>query len=222
MTVTVLALLGGAAAGRLCGGRLRHVAGHPLRSVWVLAVGFVLMQASGRVAVGAAATVVSLAGYACLLGFVARNPTLAGMGIVAVGLVANAAVIGINGGMPVRPAAVVAARLAPADEVADVDYGRLHHAQSPGDHLVWLDDRIPVPELHQVLSFGDLVIAMGVADVVAHLCQPRRRRTAGPRPSGSPPVVAAAATPDTHPDGSGTGPDPHVSSDRRPESDVRR
>ena len=194
MTVTVLASVAGAVAGRLSGGRLRHVAGHPLRTAWLLVVGFVLMQASGRLALGAAATVVALAGYACLLGFVARNPTVTGMGILALGLVANAAVIGVNRGMPVRPVAVVAADLAGPDELDAVDYGRLHHAEGPGDDLVWLDDRIPLPELHQVLSFGDLVIAMGVADVVAHLCHPRRRRPAG---AGQPSDGAVATTPPT-------------------------
>ena len=178
MTFTVLALVGGTAAGLLSGGRLRHVAGHPLRAAWLLAVGFVLLEASGHLALGRAATMGALAGYVCLFAFCGRNPTVIGMGIVALGLAANAAMIGVNGGMPVHPGAVVAARIADVDEVAAVDYGPLHHAEHPTDHLSWLDDRIPLPELHQVLSFGDLVLALGVADVMAHLCHPRRRRPA--------------------------------------------
>jgi len=180
MTFTVLAVIGGLAIGLVTGGRLRHLAGHQLRSVWLLATGVVVLAGSDRLAHGPAATVAALVGYGCLVAVAVVNPTVIGMGVVAVGLAANALVIGVNGGMPVHRDAVVAARMADPSQVAFLSYGPLHHEERPGGHLGLLDDRIPVPELHQVLSFGDLVLGVGVADVVAHFCHPRRRRRARP------------------------------------------
>lgn len=186
MTFTVLALVAGVTIGYLTGGRLRHVAGHPLRSWWLVVAGFVLQAAVTRADLGWLGTAGLLAGYGCLLAFAAVNRALVGMGVVALGLAANALVIGLNGGMPVRPAAVVAAHIAGRPRLAGIDYGRLHHRETAGDRFPWLDDLIPVPELHQVLSFGDLVLAVGVGDVVVHLLHRRRRRSPAAPGSGVP------------------------------------
>jgi hypothetical protein len=168
MALTVLALLVGGLIGLCTGGRPRYVAQHHVRAWWLLILGVALQIAAARLDVGgqAAGNSAVVLGYICLLTFAAFNRSLVGMGIVAVGLAANALVIGINGGMPVRAAAVAAAR---------VDYGRLHHPEGPGDRLRWLGDAIPARQLHLVVSFGDLILAVGVADVVAHLLHRRRR-----------------------------------------------
>jgi hypothetical protein len=168
MALTVLALLVGGLIGLCTGGRPRYVSQHRVRAWWLLLVGVLLEFAAARLDLGSPGTGNALVvlGYLSLLAFAAFNRSLVGMGVVAVGLAANALVIGINGGMPVRPAAVAAAR---------VDYGRLHHAEGPGDRLSWLGDVIPARRLHLVLSFGDLILAVGVADVVVHLLHRRRR-----------------------------------------------
>jgi hypothetical protein len=168
MALTVLALLVGGVIGLCTGGRPRFVAQHQVRAWWLLLVGILLQFTAAKVDVGGAAmgNAIVVVGYVSLLAFAAFNRSLVGMGTVAVGLAANALVIGINGGMPVRPAAVAAAR---------VEYGRLHHAEGPGDRLSWLGDVIPARQLHLVVSFGDLILAVGVADVVAHLLHRRRR-----------------------------------------------
>jgi len=179
MTFTVLALAIGAAIGLCAGGRPRNISAHPVRAWWLLIVGVALQAAGSRVGGGAAGTLGFLATYACLLAFAAKNRTLIGMGIIAVGLGANALVIGLNGGMPVRAEAVVAAHISDQQGLAGVAYGHRHHRERSRDRLRWLGDIIPLPELHQVLSFGDVVLAVGVADVMAHLLQPRRRRRHG-------------------------------------------
>ncbi len=168
MALTVLALVVGGLIGLCTGGRPRYIAQHHVQAWWLLLLGVVLQLAAARVDLGSPGVnnAAVLAGYVCLLMFAAMNRSLVGMGIVVVGLAANALVIGINGGMPVRPAAVAAAH---------VDYGRLHHAEGPGDRLSWLGDVIPARRLHLVLSFGDLILAVGVADVVAHLLHRRGR-----------------------------------------------
>jgi hypothetical protein len=179
MIFTALAIAAGVAAGLLTGGRPRYAAGHPVRNWWLLAAGFVLQAGVARFDLGPLAAISLLAGYGCLLAFAFRNRTLVGMGVVAAGLAANALVIGLNGGMPVRPAAVVAAHITDEQGLATVDYGHRHHAEGSGDHLSWLGDTLPVSPLHEVLSFGDLILAVGAADVVAHLLHPRRRRLVG-------------------------------------------
>jgi Family of unknown function (DUF5317) len=179
MTFTVLALVVGAAIGHLTGGRLRHVAGHPLRAWSLLVAGFLLQAATTRLDLGLIGTVTLLAGYVCLLAFALVNRALIGVGVVVVGLAANAIVISANGGMPVRGRAVVAAHIAAGSELSGLDYGHLHHRESGGDRLRSLGDIVPVPQIHQVLSFGDLVLAVGVADVVVHLFRPRRRPRRG-------------------------------------------
>jgi hypothetical protein len=175
MTLTVGALAVGAAIGLLTGGCLRHVAGRRLSGWWLLLGGLVLSQAAARMDLGVTGTVWLVAGYACLLAFAAMNRTLVGMGIVALGLAANTVVIAANGGMPVRSGAVVSAGIVDGSTAGSIDYGRLHHLEGKADRLGWLGDIIPVRPFHEVLSFGDLVLAVGAADVVAHLLHRRRR-----------------------------------------------
>jgi hypothetical protein len=179
MAFTVLALVVGAAIGHLAGGRLRHVTGHPLRAWSLLVAGFLLQAAAARLDLGAIGAVALFASYVCLLAFALVNWALIGMGVVVVGLAANGLVILVNGGMPVRGRAVVAAHIAAESQLFGVDYGRLHHREGSGDKFRSLGDIVPVPQIHQVLSFGDLVLAVGVADVVVHLFRPRRRQRRG-------------------------------------------
>jgi hypothetical protein len=192
MIFTVGALLVGAAVGLLSGGRLRYVAAHRLVDGWLLVAGVVLHVAAGRFDLGPVGTLSLLAGYGCLLAFAALNRTLIGIGIVAIGLVANALVITLNGAMPVRTSAVVAAQLTDRPGLATLDYGRLHRREQPGDHFRALGDIIPVPRIHEVMSFGDLILAIGVADLVAHLFHPKHRRRPRPTVPPLPPLVASS------------------------------
>ena len=86
----------------------------------------------------------------------------------------------LNGGMPVRPSAVVAAHLASPLTEPLLGYGHRHHRERPGDRLAFLADIIPIPEFHEVVSFGDLILAVGVADTAAHLTHAGRRRVRVP------------------------------------------
>jgi hypothetical protein len=84
------------------------------------------------------------------------------MVLVAFGLFANATVITLNGGMPVRGL--------PAGATA----GARHHGERPGDHLTALADVVHLAPLHETVSPGDLVLSLGVATVVVGLMRPRR------------------------------------------------
>jgi hypothetical protein len=135
----------------------------------------------------------SLAG---LIVFALRNRALLGMSIVALGLGANLAVVVLNDGMPVRREALVSAGLASADEVDRVEISGVQRLERDSDRLVFLGDVIPLPETEQVLSFGDLVILVGLADVAANLLLARRRPSAGAddrtdEPDAPPPAPVA-------------------------------
>lgn len=175
MLFTAVAVLLGLAIGLLGGGRLRHLGERTFRGVPFLVVGVGLQLLSAFVADVAVALV--LLSYAALVVFCVLNLRLVGMGVVLVGLLMNTVVITANGGMPVRRSAVVAARIADDDELPDIRLTGKRHFQDDDDRLMFLADIVPVPELREVLSFGDIVMSVGVGAVLAHLLRPPRRRS---------------------------------------------
>lgn len=112
-----------------------------------------------------------IASYALILAFCARNLVLRGMGIVLIGIACNALVIGLNQGMPVK--------LPP--EWRDQSWTQAtvkHHPQQHGEKLLILTDIIILKHPYDtVMSFGDLILAVGLCDVAYHASRnPRRRR----------------------------------------------
>jgi hypothetical protein len=111
-----------------------------------------------------------VASYVLVIGFCLRNLDKRGMGVLIIGVLANALAIVVNQGMPVD---------VPAEWLADGSYEETvkHHAQGPDDTLIVLTDIIVLPSpFDTVISFGDLVMLVGVADVVFHASR-RARRT---------------------------------------------
>ena len=119
--------------------------------------------------------------YLLLIGFCAANLTLKGMTVVAVGIALNALVITINGGMPIRTDSGFQATVK-------------HHAEGPSDSLTFLGDIIVLRPLNQALSFGDLIMLVGLVDVLFHRSRPAggRRRLMVPEPAVLEPIEAAA------------------------------
>jgi hypothetical protein len=109
-------------------------------------------------------------GYALLAGFALLNHRHAGLVLVAAGLLANLLVIGVDGGMPVRglPAGV------PVDG--------LHHGLSAGDSLTGLSDTVRLAPLHEIVSPGDLLVALGGAVAVFSWLEPGPARPGRLRP----------------------------------------
>jgi hypothetical protein len=179
MLTAAAAGLVGLVVGLATGGRTVHVAEHRVRS-WGLLVGAVTLQSVAQVGPDGLALAAYLVSYGLLGAFAVRNLHLVGIGLVATGLALNAGVMLVNGGMPVRPSAA---------EAAGVEaLGAAHHLEGAGDVLMPLADVIPFGLTGEVLSFGDLVFAVGLADVVAHALRPRPQRSAHrrPRAGGSP------------------------------------
>jgi uncharacterized protein DUF5317 len=143
--------------------------------VGLLVAGVISQLLAGRFEGNAAMALVvtSLAG---LVAFSIANLHLTGMGVMTIGLGVNLFAIMINGGMPVSARAIVAADIVPAADVAHVELRGARHLERPSDSIVVLGDIIPVGG--QVVSFGDLIIAVATADVIAHLVRRQRLRQA--------------------------------------------
>jgi hypothetical protein len=117
-----------------------------------------------------------VASYVLILAFAARNLVIRGMGIVFIGIACNALVITVNQGMPFKVPV----------EWRNESWTKptvKHHLQQSDDKLRFLSDIIVVKEpFDSVLSFGDLILAVGLCDVAYNVSRkPKRRR---PSPSG--------------------------------------
>ena len=178
-----VAIAAGVVLGLARGGRLANLAETSFR-LWPLLLSGLLVQASAAFVEGAAVPLI-LVSYGFLLLFAAANFHHAGMGIVLVGIALILAVIAANGGMPVRADAIVAAGVVERpDQIAELDFDPKRHLETPDDRLTFLGDMIPVPLAKEVLSFGDVIMSVGVADVIVHLLRRRPR----PRPDLGVPI----------------------------------
>jgi hypothetical protein len=164
--VVTLALALGVAL--LTGGRLTHVLETRLRATWALFLALALQIAldlfwsdGGN---GMSRVLLALS-YALLVGFCLANVANKGMTVVALGIALNGLVITVNGGMPVR---------------TDPGFRETakHHAERPSDSLTFLGDIIVLRPLSQALSFGDLIMLVGLVDVLVRRSRPipTRRR----------------------------------------------
>lgn len=173
----VVAIVLGVSVGLALGGRFQRLGAASFRGSPLLVIG-VGVQVLAAFVGGRWGLTLVLASLALLGSFALTNLHLGGMGLVFLGVAMNLVVMTHNGGMPVRPAAVVAAGLATPEEVATLDLGTKRHLERPDDQLMVLADVLPVPVVHEVLSFGDLVMSVGVASVLVNLLRPRGRHVA--------------------------------------------
>jgi len=112
-----------------------------------------------------------IASYVLIIGFIGRNLVLRGMGVVLIGVLCNFVVIAANQGMPVDVPAAWANEEWMQPSVK-------HHPQQTDDRLRFLSDIIVLREpFDAVLSFGDLILAVGLADVAFHASRRRRPRS---------------------------------------------
>jgi hypothetical protein len=112
--------------------------------------------------------------YALILAFCLANFSTKGFGVIAVGIAMNALVIGLNQGMPTVPIG--------NDEDGkrvekEIEQTVKHRPEADDDLLTILDDRIVLPEpFDAVVSFGDLVVSVGICELVYFGSRRKRRR----------------------------------------------
>lgn len=177
MSFTVVAVAVGVLLGLATGGRPSNVSRRALRLVWLLTVSALLQVAAEVFDVTATiGLTMALVSYVGLSTFAVANIRLVGMPVVFVGLVANLTVISVNGGMPVRESSIVASHAATRPEIAALDFGAKRHLSTSDDTLTALGDIIPVRVTGEVVSFGDLILAFGVANVIFRLLKPLQRQ----------------------------------------------
>ena len=95
--------------------------------------------------------------------FLLLNKRIPGMLVVGLGLLLNTIVITANQAMPVSPSAAATAGIEPPPSISD---DLKHERLDSETQLGWLGDVIPVPGVKEVLSLGDIVLALGAARLV--------------------------------------------------------
>lgn len=172
MGFTLVALVVGFGIALGTGGRLRHLRGRSFRA-WPLLPAALLLQFALEADGVPIPFALLLVSYAMLLVFGVLNLRHTGMWLIVLGFALNGVVILVDHGMPVSHSALRSLHY--QHRISEVK----HHEQDAAGHrdrLLFLADIIPVPPIHQVLSFGDMVLSVGLVDLLFHLVRPVRRR----------------------------------------------
>src|SRR3954447_654185 len=170
MRILLIAVGVGFVVALLFGGRFRYLAGRALRFWFLLPLGLALQIAAAGSGGSTWPFVLVLVSFACLFGFAVANLGVTGFWMIALGLFLNASVIGLNHGMPIGSKA-----LSHTGNNVGV-FAALHHTQRGSDTLLILGDAVPISPIGEVVTFGDLILAVGIADVIVHLMRPPKRR----------------------------------------------
>lgn len=154
----------------LRGGRLSNLADIRLRAWWLLFLGFGMQAVPGFLPAGTpwARTVgvgLVLASYLPLVALVWLNRRQPGMWLAGVGIMMNFSVIAANGGMPVLPEA---AYLAGATGEFNLENDYKHVLLGQHTRMAFLADVIPIRVLRQVISLGDVFLAVGLGQFLEH------------------------------------------------------
>ncbi len=164
----------------LRGGRLSNLGDIELKAWWLLIIGFALQAATGFLpdtnwAEGLALAMV-LISFVLLMVLVVLNRSKPGMWLAGIGVLMNFTVIALNGGMPVLAGA---AEVASGFTVSVPDFsGSFKHVVlDESSRLTFFADVIPlrIAEIGQVISLGDVFLAVGLGWFLEHeLRRPRR------------------------------------------------
>lgn len=175
MLILVVALLGGLAAGLVLHGSLRNLEHFTLRLGWLalvaLAVQIVIFSPIGNRLPSQVIVTMHLVSFALLLACVACNLRRAPVVVFGMGVLSNAVAIAVNGGyMPATRAALVLAGIPVSNEPHNNSL-----LADAGTRLGFLTDVMAVPHwipLANVFSVGDLLVAVGLAWLLAEGMQP--------------------------------------------------
>lgn len=189
MGLVLVTVVLGVLAGWAAGGRLRRLEHLPFRGLPLLGGAVLALFAGAALSLaGLPARPTYGAGLAAAgglaLAFCVRSRAVQGLGLVGAGLLLNALVVTVNGGMPVSAAAAARAGADPAAVLADAR----HVPAGAGTALRALADVIPVPLplRPEVDSAGDVLVAAGLAQLLATaMLGGRPAAPAGSAPAGA-------------------------------------
>jgi hypothetical protein len=172
----------GLAAGLVRGGDLQGLRGAAVRA-WPFGLAALAVQAlvDALPPAGGLGPLLLVAALVTLLAVARANGRLAGVPLLAIGLLANLIVVVANVGMPVAAATLDRAGVAverPAPQRPDAE----HVLAGPSTRLGLLDDRLAVRPLRTVTSFGTVAELAGLFLLVQHLllAAAQARREDGP------------------------------------------
>lgn len=175
MAPILLAVVVGVVVGFVRRGRLASIARTRVRhpEFLVVAIGCSLFVDVVDTDQAGAIALVGLVGG---LFFAAVNIHLVGMTVIAIGITANLLPVALNGAMPVRPDALVEAEMVTVEELPRVTLTGARELETDDTLVSFLGDTFPVRWTNQVVSIGDLIMIVGLADLIANLMLQRRRR----------------------------------------------
>lgn len=154
----------------LTGGRFARLTDIRLRRVWLLFAGLgiqILLEVVDlpRARFDDVGLTLLLLSYVFIIGFGLSNLLLTGMGVITVGIAMNAFVIALNQGMPYK---------VPEGQQAETTVK--HRPERSDDVLPALGDTIVLGDpVNAAISFGDLVIAVGLVDLTYRASRRPRR-----------------------------------------------
>ena len=171
MTLFAFALALGVVLGYILHGRLSNLASVRVRWWGIIPAALVLQlgplpQGDGTNLV--IRTIILSISYAMIVVFTLVNVRVPGMVLIMVGVMANLAVIAVNGGMPVSADAL-------RDSGQSVVLTELrgsapdtHHLATEEDSLTFLGDVIGVPPpVARAISIGDIIVCLGLIWFIA-------------------------------------------------------
>ena len=165
----LLVAAAGVAVGLARGGKLRRLRDHGVNAVW-LGVFCLAVQASVVLLPipGVGGVVLLAAALATLLGIARANGRLAGVPLLALGLLLNLVVVLANVGMPVPAATLERAGI--SLELPAPDRPDAKHVLDRGNaRLGLLGDRLAVRPLRTVTGYGTVIELAGLFLLVQHL-----------------------------------------------------
>ncbi len=154
----------------LTGGQFRQLGRIRVRRLWLLFAGLglqILVEVINlpKARYDDVGLAILLASYVFIIGFGLSNLLLTGMGVITVGIAMNAFVIALNQGMPYR---------VPSGVKAETTVK--HRPEKPDDVLPQLGDHIALGSPFDAsISFGDLVIVVGLIDLTFRASRRPRR-----------------------------------------------
>src|ERR671918_2415893 len=199
LSAIVLALIIGA----LAGGGLPRLADLKLRWLWVLAIALGLrLAAAGARELGIADAVpvswLYVGAYAVLFAWLWGNWRIPGLQIASVGIAANGLAVIINGGhMPIWSGAYLAAGFPAADIAGDPFHYILSTDTVAGfvaaGGLFGDVIPIPIPYIRDVVSIGDMILALGIFWAIVYSMTRPEAPTRGGVVIGAGPAMAQMA-----------------------------